>query len=100
MARRRTQGKCHICGQFGDLSFEHVPPEAAFNNRPIRVKSGMQLVNADLDDERGRTQQRGAGGYTLCERCNSLTGTWYGSAYVDWACQGLHLSQYASQAPS
>jgi hypothetical protein len=26
---------CHICGTYGKLSFEHVPPRAAFNDRRI-----------------------------------------------------------------
>lgn len=25
------EGHCVLCGKFGQLSFEHVPPRAAFN---------------------------------------------------------------------
>jgi len=33
MARgKRVRGICHICGKHRDLSFEHVPPQSAFNN--------------------------------------------------------------------
>jgi hypothetical protein len=93
-------GYCHLCGRYGKLSFEHVPPEAAFNGRPVRVRTGMQVVTVDPDDERGKTNQRGAGAHTLCEPCNTTTGSWYGSAYVDWAFQSLHLFDCAEQAPS
>ena len=33
---------------------------------------------------KGRIQQRGAGAYTLCIRCNNDTGRWYGRHYADW----------------
>jgi hypothetical protein len=42
-----------------------------------------------LEKVRGRQSQRGAGGHTLCLKCNHTTGHWYGSAYVDcrgWGC--------------
>ena len=29
------------------------------------------------------------GDYTLCEQCNSFTGTWYGAAYAEFAAQGM-----------
>jgi hypothetical protein len=41
------------------------------------------------DGRRGRVEQRGSGGYTLCEPCNNNTGTWYAKEYVRWARQGL-----------
>src|SRR5258705_10110809 len=28
-------GVCHLCGETAELSFEHVPPEAAFNDQRI-----------------------------------------------------------------
>jgi hypothetical protein len=34
MGKRTKNGRCHICGNVGELSFEHVPPEKAFNNKP------------------------------------------------------------------
>jgi hypothetical protein len=44
-----------------------------------------------LENPSGKYSQRGAGKYTLCERCNNDTGAWYGSDYVDWARQGMGL---------
>lgn len=28
---KRVKGTCCICGQEADLTFEHIPPRAAFN---------------------------------------------------------------------
>jgi hypothetical protein len=41
------------------------------------------------DGQRGQTEQRGSGAYTLCARCNNNTGAWYGPEYAHWAKQGL-----------
>ena len=90
-AHRDRHGICRICGIEGKLSFEHVPPEAAFNDRPLVMAGMRDLIGRDPDQPRGRTQQRGAGDYTLCERCNNRTGHWYGSAYVEWARQALMI---------
>ena len=85
-------GNCHICGGYGALSFEHVPPESAFNDRTVvtpDTKWVFELRDLDkLPDLKGKQSQRGQGGYTLCERCNSRTGHWYGSHYAAWVYQG------------
>src|SRR5437867_6464853 len=97
-------GPCHICGTVGGLSFEHVPPRAAFNDRPVENPDIRKLIGRGdpgvLDNPRGRKSQRGAGAYTLCPRCNGITGHWYGAAYVDWAVQGLELLRAAGGPPS
>jgi len=85
------EGYCHVCGTHGRLSFDHVPPRSAFNDRPVVVAKALEVIGpgSDLDRVQGRVQQRGAGGYTLCERCNSLTGKWYGRAFAEWTYQGM-----------
>jgi hypothetical protein len=75
------------------LSFEHVPPRAAFNNERTTV--------FDLDDwfqrgERGeltggRIAQRGAGDFTLCPDCNNKTGSWYGNELARAARSGVRI---------
>lgn len=88
MARKSNEGVCHICGTFGPLTFEHVPPEAAFNDRPVVRPKFMDIVGKGPDEEaKGKIQQRGAGGYTLCARCNNNTGQWYAKDFVDWCYQ-------------
>jgi hypothetical protein len=82
------EGRCQICGIEGPLSFEHVPPRAAFNDRPVILTTFEQALTHGLDtDPTGTVQQRGAGRFTLCPRCNNETGSRYGRAFVEW-CQG------------
>jgi hypothetical protein len=88
-------GVCHLCGGNGKLSFEHVPPEAAFNDQRVLESDIHRLIGGDLIKElekpTGKTNQRGAGKYTLCERCNNSTGGWYGRSYVEFVRQVFPL---------
>jgi hypothetical protein len=90
MRGKRVLGECHICGGQGTLSYEHVPPRSAFNNRPAVLKEiDWMRKGGPVIRPGGQVQQRGAGGYTLCPRCNERTGKWYGEAYAEWAKEGL-----------
>jgi hypothetical protein len=101
MARKRPEGKCRICGQYGPLSFEHIPPKAAFNDRPVVVAKFEDAIGLGPDEEvKGPIQQRGMGGYTLCERCNNNTGSWYGKRFVDWCYQGMDILIRSNGKPS
>ena len=92
--KSRPEGNCRICGVFGRLSWEHVPPEAAYNDYQVVRASQEQMTKPELwDGRRGEIQQRGSGNYTLCEPCNNKTGSWYGSEYVSWAKRGLERLQ-------
>ncbi len=90
MARKKVEGNCHICGTYGKLSFEHVPPKSAFNNRRVvRVGIDKAIAVGPYDNKiTGRIEQRGAGDYTLCERCNNNTGRWYARSFAHWCVQG------------
>lgn len=70
MARRRhVEGPCCICGTHAPLSWEHVPPESAFNSYPVVRASREQIRSpGSWDGEQGETLQRGSGAYTLCRR--------------------------------
>src|SRR5438094_5361898 len=96
MARTKTLfGICHLCGLYKKLSFEHSPPEAAFNDRAIRQIRGFEVIDRqDLDNLKGKISQRGAGGYTFCEPCNSNTGAWYGAAFVSFAAQAARILSF------
>jgi hypothetical protein len=86
------QGQCHICGNIGALSFEHVPPQSAFNDRPIIRVAMENVVRDGLDAEpAGRPDQWGAGAFTLCRKCNSDTGGWYGRAFAEWCHDGYAI---------
>ncbi len=96
------EGICHICGTYGPLTFEHVPPERAGNNAQVRLLPFEEAMDLGPDDPRprGRVQQRGAGAHTLCDPCNTKTGKWYVPHYLQWFLQGWRLLQYAIDAPS
>lgn len=101
MGRRKHHGTCRICGSHSKLSFEHVPPKAAFNDKAVTLATIEDLERVDFDFERagGRIQQRGRGAYTLCEKCNSDTGHWYGAAFVEWAAQALRILDFRLDSP-
>jgi hypothetical protein len=85
-------GTCHICGAYGKLSYEHIPPRSAFNDKPVLYTTILKILQAgDLDGLTGKKLQRGRGGNTLCERRNSTTGHWYGGAFADWAYQAMDV---------
>lgn len=76
---------CRLCGEWRKMTYEHVPPERAFNDRP-RLFQSLQ----DKLRKRNYTKYRkGIGLYSLCEQCNNTTGGNYGGAFVEWAKQGL-----------
>jgi SNF2 family DNA or RNA helicase len=37
-------GKCALCGKECELTFEHIPPRAAFNSTPARPVSGVEVL--------------------------------------------------------
>ena len=36
-SKQKHIGKCNLCGEVQQLSFEHVPPKSAFNNTPVFI---------------------------------------------------------------
>jgi len=85
------EGVCHICGKYGPLSFEHVPPKSAFYKTSLIELSAEDALLLGPDDvAKGRHIQR-MGGYTLCGRCNNITGQWYGAAFAHFCYQGMEL---------
>jgi hypothetical protein len=73
---------CRICrSEEAELSYEHVPPRAAFNEEPTTVYGLNDWLKRSESGEMegGQVEQRGAGVRTLCERRNNNTGSWYGN---------------------
>jgi len=95
-------GNCAICGAYGPLTFEHIPPESAFNDRRVMLADMQRLLsNQDwqgFENPKGKYKQRGAGDYTLCGKCNNDTGHWYGPQYVKWAYEGMRHLQTIGHA--
>jgi len=93
--KKQKMGICKLCGQETLLTYEHVPPESAFNSFAVReyspdvmtamIRGDDGRMPWDLSGFYGRVNQRGAGDYYLCEKCNNDTGSWYISEYVKLA---------------
>ena len=92
--KKKLIGVCALCGKEKELTFEHLPPNKAFNFAPAKPVKGEDFIHAfadtnrapwDLTGLRYQNQQKGMGAYSLCQTCNNLTGTWYGDSYVDFA---------------
>lgn len=89
----KIYGKCHLCGKEGKLTFEHLPPEKANNNREAHAITGDALVKHiggikdpwDFKGVRYKSLQRGMGAYTLCSKCNNNTGNWYANDYINFS---------------
>lgn len=94
---KQHYGRCALCGKEGKLTFEHIPPQAAFNKGHYKCYSGIDILTDDsqlpweLDGRKNKIQQKGAGGYTLCQSCNNLTGALYGNAYMEMAHIGVQV---------
>lgn len=101
MARRKSvHGQCHLCGAVGPLTFEHVPPQKAFNNRRTIAVSLQETIALGPDAPvRGKTQQGGVGRHTLCERCNNQTGAWYAPSLIDWCYRGMEIVERSGGQP-
>lgn len=95
----KHKGKCALCGKEGKLTFEHIPPRAAFNSKPVRpvtleaILEGPDREPWDISGLKYINQQQGMGLHSLCASCNNDTGAWYGDAYRDFAHRGMLLVQ-------
>ena len=106
MSKKHIFGNCRICGEYSQLTFEHVPPRSSFNNSPATLMTADELIKHATDESKkpwefaknsGRIQQRGRGDYYLCGSCNNKTGKWYGTEYKKFI-GGVHgaIKQYGN----
>ncbi len=94
------EGYCHICNRYGKLTFEHIPPKCALNDKSAKIYTGDSFIKLISDKGRYPWQhdgvkykpmQKGFGDYTLCSKCNNLTGELYGEEYKKWFYTVLNL---------
>lgn len=99
--KRHVVGQCRLCRRENiELTFEHIPPESAFNNKKVELVSGEDMLSAISDAARKPwdmeglpyvIQQRGDGGYYLCSKCNNNTGEWYVKKYSDFIQNAMEI---------
>lgn len=88
--KNKNVAKCALCGLVKEMSFEHVPPQSAFNNKPISIKNHIHLTETSNPQFGGASKSnRGFGRYSLCVSCNNGTGDWYARDFADFAHQGM-----------
>ncbi len=39
----KNYGKCHLCGKQSKLTFEHIPPQKAYNDKRVRAIAGETM---------------------------------------------------------
>ena len=67
-------GKCALCGKEDKMSFEHIPPRAAFNSshaKPVTIGTilkGEKRYPWDIEGLKYVDQQGGMGVFSLCEK--------------------------------
>jgi hypothetical protein len=91
------QGNCRLCGEYTELTFEHVPPRFAFNKHTrYRLIPMMDYLKAEdvLNFKfKGKIEQGGVGYYSLCKKCNSFLGRNYVSAYTAYSNTFIEFSK-------
>ncbi len=102
MKKKKHFGTCRICGEQKELTFEHVPPSATYNNKAAKIIKVMDFLELEhekglmpweLDKAKGRIIQKGIGDYYLCAECNNKTGSWYGHEYKKFI-DGIMYARY------
>lgn len=90
---RRAEGRCALCGEFGPLTREHLPPQAAGNTGAGVEFQLENWLGRDADGEwtRGKPFQAGFWQPTLCRECNGRTGDLYAKEYRAWAASTANL---------
>lgn len=87
--RKKKLGVCKLCKEERELSFEHVPPRAAFNKhtRYLSIPSDEYFAIENLleNQPKGKIQQGGLGYYSFCVDCNNFLGREYVPEYLKWA---------------
>lgn len=96
--KRNVIGTCALCNtQNVKLTEEHIFPGAKRNDpKPFQVKIKDPISMPITETQPSKNfqelsreglvthEQGGLKEYSLCEKCNNTTGTWYGNAYIDW----------------
>lgn len=94
----RNKGLCSICGKGGKLSFEHIPPKAAYNEAGVELY-GIDdwLKREDGELSGGVPQPQGTGLYTICKSCNELSGRHYVPEFAKLVHAGIQLHVQLSE---
>src|SRR5215207_914300 len=95
----RPTGICHLCGQVKVLSFEHVPPEKAFNDKPAFLIPFEEAIHLGPDDEPQSRPKKQQAAWAASPSVSHAT-TRRGAGMEDTLFSGLMTRQCCSSAPT
>jgi hypothetical protein len=82
--KKKEFGVCVICNEYGELSYEHIPPKGAFNNNPIKIKKHENIFETEsYIYQKSSKLNKGYGKYCLCSNCNNFFGGAYCNDYIN-----------------
>lgn len=65
------EGYCLICGSYGRLSPDHVPPKGAITITKVEQRHITEMKGISVDDIRGVVSNNGSKFKTICHDCNN-----------------------------
>ena len=91
-------GHCRVCGVYGEMTEEHLPPRGAFNKGAGRYTDPMDDIGSDeLDPPAdGLVVQGGIRGHVLCAGCNNQPRA---REYREWANWAYNLLSSQPEKP-
>lgn len=66
-----VQGYCLICGVYGKLSWDHVPPQGSITITKVEQVHLTEIMGVDPVPVRGLKSPNGSKFKTICKECNS-----------------------------
>ena len=82
--RGPKEGTCNICGAFGQLTDDHIPPKGASRLRQVDMMHLIDLLSAEKPRRSARFSQDGVKYRTICPDCNSgRLGTRYDPSLIE-----------------
>ncbi|WP_372633802.1 hypothetical protein [Alcanivorax jadensis] len=64
-------GYCLICGNFGPLTQDHVPPQGSITISKIEQRHVVEVIGKDSPPVRGVLSPNGSKFKTICSKCNN-----------------------------
>ena len=71
MHTETVQGHCLICGSYGRLSWDHVPPKGGITITKIEQVHLTEVTGIDSVPVKGVKSSNGSKFKTICKTCNS-----------------------------
>lgn len=65
------EGYCLICGDYGQLSIDHVPPQGSITVTRVEQRHIMEMMGAEAKSIKGIKSPNGSKFRTICSKCNS-----------------------------